>query len=66
MYETVECHEYLDLNEKDFARAIAAKYHELPALTIGVDGDGAGRTVILELEEMGIPVERIQLGAPLP
>ena len=45
MYEAVECHEYL----------------ELPALTIGVDGDGAGRTVILELEEMGIPV-----GAPLP
>ena len=43
MYEAVECHEYL----------------ELPALTIGVDGDGAGRTVILELEEMGIPVERI-------
>ena len=43
MYEAVECHEYL----------------ELPAFTIGVDGDGAGRTVILELEEMGIPVERI-------
>ena len=38
MYEAVECHEYL----------------ELPALTIGVDGDGAGRTVILELEEMGM------------
>lgn len=48
MYEAVECHEYL----------------ELPALTIGVDGDGAGRTVILELEEMGIPVERIRWGLP--
>ena len=48
MYEAVECHEYL----------------ELPALTIGVDGDGAGRTVILELEEMGIPVEFITLGHP--
>lgn len=48
MYEAVECHEYL----------------ELPALTIGVDGDGAGRTVILELEEMGIPVERIHWGSP--
>ena len=48
MYEAVECHEYL----------------ELPALTIGVDGDGAGRTVILELEEMGIPVERIHWGLP--
>ena len=48
MYEAVECHEYL----------------ELPALTIGVDGDGAGRTVILELEEMGIPVECIHWGLP--
>ena len=48
MYEAVECHEYL----------------ELPAFTIGVDGDGAGRTVILELEEMGIPVERIHWGLP--
>lgn len=48
MCEAVECHEYL----------------ELPALTIGVDGDGAGRTVILELEEMGIPVERIHWGLP--
>ena len=48
MYEAVECHEYL----------------ELPAFTIGVDGDGAGRTVILELEEMGIPVARIHWGLP--
>lgn len=48
MYEAVECHEYL----------------ELPALTIGVDGDGAGRTVILDLEEMGIPVECIHWGLP--
>ena len=63
-YEAVECSEFLDLNEKDFARFIASKYRELPSLTIGVDGDGAGRTVILELEEMGIPVERIHWGLP--
>lgn len=49
MYEAVECHEYL----------------ELPALTIGVDGDGAGRTVILELEEMG-PRGAPSTGGSLP
>lgn len=64
MAEAVLCEEYLDLDEKQFARRIAAKYHEYPALTIAVDGDGAGRTVILELEETGIPVERIHWGLP--
>lgn len=64
MVETVSCEEYLDLDEKRFARRIAAKYHELPALTIAVDADGAGRTVVLELEEMGIPVSRIHWGLP--
>lgn len=64
MVETVSCDEFLDMNEKQFARCIAAKYHELPALTVAVDADGAGRTVILELEEMGIPVERIHWGLP--
>lgn len=62
--EVILCEEFLDLDEKQFARRIAAKYHEYPALTIGVDADGAGRTVILELEEMGIPVERIHWGLP--
>jgi hypothetical protein len=62
--EVTECAEYLDANEKEFARIIAAKYRELPALTIAVDADGSGRTVILELEEMGIPVERIHWGLP--
>lgn len=64
MVESLECQEFPGTNEKEFARIVAAKYRELPALTIGVDADGAGRTVILELEEMGIPVERIHWGLP--
>lgn len=63
MVETVSCDEFLDMNEKQFARCIAAKYHELPAPTVAVDADGAGRTVILELEEMGIPVVSAFTGA---
>jgi len=62
--EVVFCDEYLDLDEKQLARVIAAKYRELPGLTIAVDADGAGRTTILELDEIGIPVERIHWGLP--
>lgn len=62
--EVISCDEFLDLDEKVFARRIAAKYREYPAVTIGVDADGAGRTVILELEEMGIAVERVRWGLP--
>lgn len=62
--ECVELEEYLDKNEKDLARLVASKYHQYPALTIAVDADGAGRTVILELEELGIPCERIHWGLP--
>lgn len=62
--ESLECEEYLDLNEKEFARVIATKYHQYPAMTVAVDADGAGRAVILDLEEMGIPVERIHWGLP--
>lgn len=64
MVECLGCQEYLDLNEKGFARLIASMYREYPALTVGVDADGAGRTVVLELEELGIPVERIHWGLP--
>jgi hypothetical protein len=62
--ETISCEEYLDLDEKQFARVVAAKYRSLPAATVAVDADGAGRTVVLDLEEMGIPVERIHWGLP--
>lgn len=64
LVETVECNEFLDLNEKEFARYIASRYQELPNLTIAVDGDGAGRAVILDLEEVGIPVTQIHWGLP--
>lgn len=62
--EVISCDEYLDMDEKQFARRIATKYQELPELTIAVDADGAGRTVVLELEEIGIPVARIHWGLP--
>jgi hypothetical protein len=64
--EVVWTEEFLDKNEKEFARFIESLYHDpkYPALTIAVDGDGAGRTVILELEENGIPCERIHWGLP--
>ncbi len=62
--ECLVCDEFLDMDEKEFARFIASRYHEYPNLTIAVDGDGAGRTVILDLQEMGIPVEAIHWGLP--
>lgn len=62
--ENVWCEEFLDKNEKEFGRYIASKYHELPALSIYVDADGSGRTVILDLEEMGVPCGRIHWGLP--
>jgi hypothetical protein len=64
--ETTWSQEFLDKNEKEFARFIASVYRDpkYPALTVAVDADGAGRTVILELEEMAIAAERIHWGLP--
>lgn len=62
--EVVECQEYLDLNEKQFAREIHQRVMGMPNVTIGVDADGTGRATILELEEMGHIVERIHWGLP--
>ncbi len=62
LVEVVECEEYLDVNEKELARIIASKYHHIPGLTIAVDADGAGRTVVLDLEEQSVPCERIHWG----
>ena len=62
--ESVRCEEFLDEDEKQFARMLAATYREFPAATMCVDGDGAGRGVILDLEEQGIPVEAIHWGLP--
>lgn len=62
--EVVECVEFLDLNEKEFARELYNRCLSLPSATIAVDGDGAGRTVILELEELGMQCEPIHWGLP--
>lgn len=64
--EVIWCEETLDKNEKEFARWIASVSRDpkYPALTLAIDGDGAGRTVILELEELGIATERIHWGLP--
>lgn len=62
--ECVWCEEFLDLDELGFARYIQSKYREYPALSVVVDGDGAGRTVILDLEEHGVPVQPIHWGLP--
>lgn len=62
LVECVDCAEYLDKNEIDLAHIIADKYRELPNLSIWVDGDGAGRTVLLELDRLGIPANAIHWG----
>lgn len=64
LVESLECAEYPDMNEKDLARYIASKYREFESLSIAVDADGAGRAVILDLEEQGIPVQSIHWGQP--
>jgi hypothetical protein len=62
--EVVEEQAFADLNEKAFARRIYQRIQDLPSVTVAVDGDGAGRTVILELEELGVTVEHIHWGLP--
>lgn len=62
--EVVEVREYLDLNEKEFARRLYQRIQDLPQVTVAVDADGAGRTVILELEELGVTIEHIHWGLP--
>lgn len=66
MVECVWTEEFLDKDEKQFARWIASIFRDpaYPGLTITVDGDGAGRTVVLDLEDIGIPTERIHWGLP--
>jgi hypothetical protein len=52
------------INEKQFARYIYNVHHDYPNITIAVDADGPGRTVILELDEMGVQCEQIRWGLP--
>ncbi len=62
--EVVECREFLDLDEIQFARELYQRAKDFPRVTIAVDGDGPGRTVILTLEELGVTCERIHWGLP--
>ena len=62
--EVVECREFLDLDEIKFARELYQRVQELDHVTVAVDADGPGRTVILTLEELGMTVERIHWGLP--
>jgi hypothetical protein len=64
MVEVVESKEYLDIDEKQFAREIHQRVIGLSNVTMAVDADGAGRATILELEELGHIVERIHWGLP--
>lgn len=62
--EVVDMQEFQHIDELDFARRIASEAMKLDRVTIAVDADGPGRTVILMLEEMGFLVERIHWGLP--
>mgnify|MGYP000888420755 CR=1 FL=1 len=62
--EVVECQAFQDRNEKQFARLIYQRIQDLESVTVAIDGDGAGRTVILELEELGVTIEPIHWGLP--
>jgi hypothetical protein len=52
------------VNEKAFARYLYQESLDYQDITIAVDADGPGRTVILELEELGIQCEHIRWGLP--
>ncbi len=62
--EVVEMKEYLGADELAFAREMYAEIVKYPKITVAVDADGPGRTVILILEELGVTVERIHWGLP--
>ena len=64
LVDVVECQEFLDKNEKQFARLLYQRLMDLPGVTVAIDGDGAGRTVILELEELGFNPDQIHWGIP--
>lgn len=62
--DIIEMQEFLDLDELKFADRLYNRALQFPNVTVGVDADGAGRTVILRLEEMGMIIERIHWGLP--
>jgi len=62
--EVVDSREHLGMDEITFAREIYSESLKYPKITIAIDADGPGRTVILILEELGLTVERIHWGLP--
>lgn len=62
--EITESREFLGLNELDFARELYQRILDFPNITVAIDADGPGRTVILTLEELGVSCERIHWGLP--
>ena len=62
--EVIRHFETLDQDEMRFAREIHCIVDGIPNITIAVDADGPGRTVVLVLEELGHTVERITWGLP--
>jgi len=62
--EVVEMKEYLGADELQFAREMYVEIQKYPKITVAVDADGPGRTVILTLEELGVTVDRIHWGLP--
>lgn len=62
--EIIEIYESLDRNELGFARELYQRIQTLPNVTIAVDADGCGRTVVLTLEELNVAVESIHWGLP--
>jgi hypothetical protein len=62
--DVIDMREFLGSDELVFAREMYAEIVKYPRITVAVDADGPGRTVILTLEELGVTVERIHWGLP--
>ncbi len=62
--EVIDMRESLGSDELVFAREMYSEIVKYPRITVAVDADGPGRTVILTLEELGVTVERIHWGLP--
>lgn len=62
--EVVRYSEYLHLNPKELAPLIYQEYASLPMATVICDSDGPGLTTVLELEDLGVNLERVHWGRP--
>lgn len=62
--DIIEQYETASLDEMVFAREVHNKALHYSNITVAVDGDGPGRTVILHLREQGMNVQEIRWGYP--